>query len=378
MFLRYTFGLSALIACLLPMACRPDQPKSLPKPADVSVAPALSVERPWSVLIDISHGQLNATPPVRVDSEAPEPLPTDPRDAQDWDGVLSSFAWRLHRTGAFRIVQTSVEAELKLGNCSDRGAWAYDLACHDLFISIAPNTSFSPGEKQAIAGFLGSGGGLLVAAQHYGSNSEGVACDGDGLPARVGPRRRPAKAGDELDSTGVLAELAEVIGMMPAGGPASPCRAGDPRDNSPNNNFIERGRRLSGIAGNPLLNGPFGPVRKLSFEGSTSFTRVEQSRASAITSRVERKQSDAMIVATSISTRGRVAAFGDATLFVDGSSSSEWGRCRFRDPRRPDEDADRLVLNAVAWLIGPGFTERVPPERTQYRAPVPDPEHCRE
>jgi hypothetical protein len=306
----------------------------------------------WSVLVDTAHGQLDGTPRWRIDDDSPEPQPADPPAPEDWNGALSSMAWALSKTGAFRFVQTPPGSQFVYESCPDRTAWAHDLACHDLVILAEPNTPFDAAEVAALRAFVAAGGGLLMAANHYGSNREGVPCDGDGRPAPVGPSGDRRTAGDEVDSTRVLMALEAFTGLRPAAGDPSPCIGGDPSRTGLNANFIERERRLPERPGDPILNGPFGAVRLLSFEHSTSFSEAPQHEAAEVHEVILRRSPQgaaaAMVVGRSRYGRGRTVALGDVSLMGDGSAEGEQGPCRFRNPARVEEDADRLVLNALA------------------------------
>ncbi len=318
--------------------------------------PADDSKRVWSVLIDVAHGQETDSPVWTVDGDFPEPKPRAPGSAEDWDGALSGLAYSMWSTGRFRFVQAPPGSELRYGACSDRRAWSSDLACHDLLITVAPNKRFTSGELKAVERFVAAGGGLLAAAEHYGSNSEGVACDGDGLPTAVGPKRTRGTAGDLVDSTHALADLAVITGWRPASGKESPCVGGHPRTNEEHSNFIERQRRIAVPAGDPLLDGAWGSVRHISFERATSFVEVPGSKAIERRAVVRRKNTTRhAVVATSRLGRGRIAVIGDASLLDDGSSAGGRSLCRLRDPSRPDEGADLLVLNAVWWLAGPAL-----------------------
>jgi len=350
--LRCRVGRNMLLLAFLSLSCS-KAPDAAPEPSPTSAKaePDLHGQEGVSILFDAHHGQLDGLPRWQVDDDLPVPRPLVPQSAEDWDGVLSSLAFVLHRSGA-RILQS--DGPFVYGACADRAAWSRDLACHDLVVLVEPDRLFQASEILALRSFVQDGGGLLMAAWHYGSNRQGVPCDGDGQPAPVGPERKPAVPGDQVDSTAVLAQLSEFSGVEPSGGVPSPCIGGDPVHAVANNNVLERNRRFSQPT-DPLLKGPAGSVHLLDFELATTFHSVKKHQAKNVTPvvrsrRESRGVAQAWLVVRSEFGRGRMVALGDSTLFSDGTSSMERGPCRLRDPERPKQDGDRLLLNAIAWL----------------------------
>lgn len=254
------------------------------------------------VLFDAAHGQQAGNADWIVDTSGRFPSPAAPVDEADWIGAYSAFGVELVRSARFDVEVLEAPARFEHGAGS-----AQDLTGYDVVVIPEPNTQLSVSEQDALDDFVRAGGGLLLIANHGGSDR-----DNDGF-----------------DSVTVLNQFLDPRGYGVR-------FAGDRRDGP-----------ASRAADDPLTDGPFGPVTVLgAFDGTTL---VLDTIANPSLTEVAWIPGFGSFVARSEIGSGRIVLHGDSAAADDGTDSG--GNLNIIDAwGDPSQDNRAFFLNCVSWL----------------------------
>ncbi len=252
------------------------------------------------ILFDRSKGEHHAGEWWAIDDDEPMPLPEHPGITNLWSGSLSAMAHRLYLTGRYVAETLPPEGHITWLDSDN----AQDLSLFDLLIICEPDIPFSVEEIAAVRNFVESGGSLLLA----GGDDSGF---------------RGAKNG-----ISVLNDLLEgILGDEVSG------EIRFSRNEQPGNGTLTI---TDNILSNPITNGPFGNVQRLSLEHGL---RIQNSESEGIISIGPAFQHGAPLYIVSAIGRGRIAMISDSHLLVPGDTAGA------------EVDNITLTLNLIAYLV---------------------------
>jgi len=267
---------------------------------------------PFKVMFDNAHDQQAGNADWVIDDDAPAPSPQSPSSESSWKGAFSSWGYGLHRTGRYTL--TTNTRDLTFGEQSG------DLADVDALVVPEPNSPFSRGELEALQLFLDSGGGLLLMANHAGSD----------------------RNSDGWDPVEIWEEVLE--SLDPATGIA--INATDDNDD-PCSNFFDD-------ALDPILRGPFGSVGAMGFNRTASFElspSINGTVQGLVWADWQTSRGPVGIFTARVRYgAGRILALGDSAPADDGTGAS--GDDLYDSWDKSGQDNDLFHLNATAWLVG--------------------------
>ncbi len=256
---------------------------------------------------------------------------TESDDGTVWSGAFSSWGIDLVKrrfaTGAafyYEVETLPATGSITFGDTSND----QDLSNYDIFVLAEPNSPFSDDEKNAIAAFVASGGGLFVVADHAGDDRNN---DGWDCPEVLNDLETVLQSGIHYQ------ELGET------------------------NNTISRDPTTAYMTNwqteSPILAGPFGSAsesRGFAFHGSTTMV-LDTAANPTLKAHVYAYDSDVggtsnVLVATAeINAAGRIVAVGDTSPFEDGSPTCS-NDDSYDDWLHTDRDQRVAFLNATEWL----------------------------
>lgn len=115
---------------------------------------------PFRVMFDDSHEQRAGNADWVIDNDVPKPSPSAPTQEADWKGAYSAWGFALYQTGRFQV-------ETNRSTFSD-GL----LSGVDVLIIPEPNEPFTDSEITVLRSYLSGGGGVLLMANHSGSDRD--------------------------------------------------------------------------------------------------------------------------------------------------------------------------------------------------------------
>lgn len=262
----------------------------------------------FRVLFDAAHGQEAGNADWIIDTSAPDPTPANPTSEDDWAGAYSSWGFELHQTGRY-------EVQSQRTGTFTHGGGALDLADYCAVIVPEPNNEIPDSGLDALLAYLAGGGGLLLIANHDGSDR-----DSDGWQS--------------LDVLNELADLEPSMGWrFDAQNLTSPAHDGvveDPRE--------------------PLLHGPFGEVARMGFYNATTLRILpsQNELMRPILWRPNQSGNAGLYIAAGFWGAGKIVLVGDSAPADDGTGST--GNSKYDSWNDPAEDNAAFFLNATAWL----------------------------
>ena len=244
-------------------------------------------------------------------------------------------AWAIELVQAGHQVETLVrDSAITYGVSSNE----QDLSNYDVFILNEPQITFSESEKNALYAFIENGGGALLIADHCGSDRNNNGWDSPLIFNAIDTRNRlGAMFYDETQ--GITCDISQNVFRV----------SEDPLD--------------------PIIQGPFGEVEDIKFNGSTEI-EIFPSINSTVTGHAWRNPGsiaeNRYMVVTCQYGAGRVALFPDSSPTSDGTgdpNDTSFGDT-FNDP---EFDNNKLFLNISAWLAEasgphPTYTPTATPE----------------
>ncbi len=118
----------------------------------------------YSVLFDFTKDEDAGNADWVVDRNMPVPYPSDPEKESDWDGALSAWGVHLRKEG-WDVKILPPGSRITYGTYSTT-----DLKYFDLFVIPEPQLQLSYDEIESVYNFVRDGGGLIMIANHSGSD----------------------------------------------------------------------------------------------------------------------------------------------------------------------------------------------------------------
>lgn len=282
------------------------------------------------VLFDDAHRQRAGSADWIVDSAGRHPWPSVPASESDWSGALSAFGKDL-ADGRFVVETLPPGSRFAFGDGSTQ-----DLARYSVLVVPEPSSEITAAEAAAVLGFVRSGGGLLLIADHAESDR-----DGNGW-----------------DSVRALNELFRAAGdgkleANPFGFSVAPI------------GYSESGR-IEGFNGrvastlesssseHPVLKGAHGDVTRVGMNKGGLFAIHDAAKAKVLLHAMPLgtagyEQGSPYVVAAEVD-EGRVVAIGDSSILNDGTDSHGLTDSSLDSWHHPQQQNAALALNAVEWL----------------------------
>jgi hypothetical protein len=279
----------------------------------------------YKALFDQSKGEDAGNADWVIDDNMPVPSPaqsgiTSSTTQTYWTGAISAWGVDLVKR-AFTVHTLTSTYGITYGNSSN----PYDLSNYNLFVVCEPNILFTTTEKAAIKSFVQNGGGLMMVADHDGSDRNS---DGYDSPKIWNDLRTDSLFGIHFQSTGET-----------------------------NNNITQVATNVA--TGNDLLiQGADGTVLSVSYHNGTTMNilpAVNPNAAGHIWMNNATHGNSQIMFATSKYGLGKVAGVGDSSPADDGSARpgnssiyNGWGEVGATD--------SIVFLNACMWLVTPDTT----------------------
>jgi hypothetical protein len=324
---RYSIPLALLVITLLV-----DSITSTPHVGQTAPIPATPI---YSVLFDNAHAQTAGNADWIISTSQPDPLLEDPNPQveTDWTGGISAWGVALQRTGRYSLKTNT--GSITYGN----GGNPLDLSHFNALILPEPNDLFTAAEKTAILNFVRNGGGLIMVADHDGSDR-----NGDGWDSLHIFNDLMNNGGAGNDVFGIQFDVLDI-------------NSENPGNDTPNSD--------------PILQGPFGTAHSSIIRDGTTETlhSADDPNARGVIYRnsFPNTGSTGVFVARSIYGTGRVVAVGDSSAIDDGTCQP--GNTCFNGWNDPNGDNDILFPNAAEWVAsgtggGPTGTPTITPTIT--------------
>lgn len=285
-----------------------------PAPASVDESATQAATTAFRVLFDSAHRQVAGNAFWIVDADAPSPVPATPTSAASWSGAISAWGFGLFSSGRYAITQLPSGSTLNFG-----AGGAGDLSAVDVFVSDEPETAFTATERTALMSFASAGKGIFLVSDHSGAKR----CS-------------------------ACTEAWQVInGFLTTGGATAFGIQVDGNDVGSGSAGLT-GTPVSGTLTSPFTAGPFGAASSLVFhDGSTVSVVAGHPNAQVIV----RASSGGLMVASQLTTGGRLVVLGDSSPADDGTCTG----CSAALHDGWDEASARaFILNATAWLAHDG------------------------
>ncbi len=274
-------------------------------------APATPI---YSVLFDNAHAETAGNADWIISTSQPDPLLQNPNPQRenDWTGGASAWGVALQRTGRYSLKTTTTA--ITYGN----GGNPLDLTNFDALVLPEPNTFFTTSEKTAILNFVRNGGGLVMIADHNGSDR-----NGDGWDSLHIFNDLMNNGGAGSDIFGIQFDVLDISSENPSNDTPNP---------------------------DPVLQGAFGTAHSSIIRNGTTETLnpADNSNVRGVIYRnsFPNTGNTGVFVSRSIYGSGRVVAVGDSSAFDDGTCES--GHTCF--PGWNDFNNAILFPNASEWV----------------------------
>ena len=294
------------------------------------------VDDPARILFDNTREETAANADWILDEDSRYPEPRTPGSSNDWAGALSSWGYDLYLKG-HSLETLPSSASLTYNDTSN----PQDLSLYDAYIVPEPHTPlFSPEERQALLDYVNAGGGLMMIADHNGSE-RGTERDSDNF------------WNDFLTQ----ATLPNPFGITFNAVDISFNGTGDGIGNV-STNFIPN-------ASETVLYGEAGSVEGIAYYGGTHITVNSNANSSvhalAWRNTIPQSNTTEAILARSDYGLGRVVAVGDSSMTDDGEGHpGDTLYNNYNDPSNPEETHDVLLINAAQFLAGPRSSKIFP------------------
>ncbi len=268
----------------------------------------------WVIDADRYTGQPPESAPDRFPSPAQSSVTASTPESY-WRGMNS--AWAIELVQAGHTVET-----LPRGSVITYGSAAeQDLRNYDVFILNEPQNPFTSGEIESLFTFIDNGGGVLMIADHCGSDRNQNGWDSPLVYNAINTRDRLGVTFFD-ETQGITCDLTQNVFRV----------SEEPQD--------------------PIIHGPFGEVCDIKFNGSTEI-EIFSSINSTVKGHAWRNpgsiSENRYMVVTCLLGDGRVAFVPDSSPSSDGTgdpNDTTYGDT-FNDP---EFDNSRLFLNISAWL----------------------------
>lgn len=285
------------------------------------------------VLFDDAHRERADVIDWVVDVPGRHPWPSWPGDETQWAGLISAFGYELLMSGRF-VVETLPAGS---GRLSYGSAQPQDLQHYQVLVLPEPNSLLTEDEQDAVIAFVEAGGGLLLVTDHYQSDR-----DFDGADSVTALNALLQRAGDGDLGRNRFGFSIQRVGYTRSG--TLDGLTGNVAATIP-----------AAAAGHPVLAGPYGAVRRLSFfrggllalnEGATNASVLVH----ALPLTTAGYTAGSPFVIASELGAGRVVAVADSAILNDGTDSHGSTYAPYAAWRSSTEQNAALFLNAVEWL----------------------------
>ena len=232
-----------------------------------------------------------------------------------WTGGISAWGIECVKTG-YHVESLPYNVAITHGSASN----VQDLSNYDVYVVDEPNTQYTAAQKTAILNFVYNGGGLFIVSDHNMSD----------------------RNGDGWDSPNIWNDLMTTNTVQ-----ANPFGISfDLQDFSGNYG-------VSNIAGDSILNGPYGNVSQVKWSGGTSMTlnTTANPTVKGVVYKSGGSGNTNVLVAYGYYGKGRFAAMGDSSPSDDGSGDpgdvlyGGWTTDAAGNHRK-------LIMNMTIWLMG--------------------------
>lgn len=255
-----------------------------------------------------------------IDTDQPVPVPAQsgitPATPQSyWLGAISAWGVDLVKRG-FTVHTLTTAYGISYGD----GTNPYDLSNYNLFVVCEPQNPFSPSEKAAILAYVQNGGGLMMVADHNGSDRDN---DGWDSPEVWNDLGTATYFGIHFQSTG-----------------------------DANNNISQVSTEVSTAPDDSVIHGGDGAAIALSYHNGTTMTLLTANNPTAaghIWMNGAAHGATQVMAATAHYGAGKVAGVGDSSPADDGSAQpgnsnifNGWGEVGATD--------SIVFLNMSLWL----------------------------
>jgi hypothetical protein len=254
-----------------------------------------------------------------IDTDQPVPLPaqsgiTSSTAESYWLGGISAWGVDLVKKG-FTVHTLTTTYGITYGNASN----PYDLSNYNLFIVCEPQGPFSAAEKLAIRSFVQNGGGLMMVADHNGSDRNS---DGWDSP----------KVWNDLGSDTYFG-----IHFQSA--------------SETDNNISQVATNIATASTDSIIKGPAGNVTAFSYHNGTTMNLLTANNATAaghIWMNGATQGTTKIMAATARYGLGKVAGVGDSSPADDGSGQS--GNTLYTGWTEVGATDNLVFLNMCLWL----------------------------
>lgn len=301
------------------------------------VLPAVSYAQAPKALFDNTHVETAGNADWIIDVQQPVPLPdqstinaTTP--GTYWTGAISSWGIDLVRLG-YTVHTLTTTYGITYGSLTS----PYDLSKYKLFIVCEPQTPFTAAEKSAILAFVQNGGGLMMVADHTGSDRNG---DGWDSPQVWNDLGTATAFGIHFQSVGETSS-----------------------------NLTGAYSNLNPSLSDSIIHGPSGDVTALSYHNGTTMTMLTANNPNAVghiwLNGITRGTTQ-IVAATSRYGLGKVAAVGDSSPADDSTGQSS--NTLFNGWRESGVTNNIVFLNMCSWLAAPSAL--TPPAQVTLVSPL--------
>ena len=288
----------------------------------LTVLPTGASAQTWKALFDDTKNETAGNADWIIDTDQPVPSPaqsgiTTGTAESYWLGAISAWGVDMVKHG-FTVHTLTSAYGITYGN----GSNPYDLSNYNVFIVCEPQGPFSAAEKTAIKSFVQNGGGLMMVADHDGSDRNS---DGWDSPKVWNDFRTDSTFGIHFQSTGET-----------------------------NNNISQVDSNIA-AGSDPLINGLAGTVLNVSYHNGTTITLLPSVNPDAtghIWMNGAAHGNSQVTFATSRYGAGKVAGVGDSSPADDGSAQP--GNSSIFPGWTEVGSTDSYVfLNACLWMVTP-------------------------
>jgi hypothetical protein len=300
------------------------------------IASTVCFSQTHKALFDNSKNETAGNADWVIDNDQPLPSPAQsgitPATAQTyWTGAISAWGVDLVKLG-FTVHTLTATYGITYGNSGN----PYDLSHYDLFVVCEPQNPFTAPEKAAIKSFVQNGGGLMMVADHDGSDRNS---DGWDSPKVWNDLRTDSLFGIHFQSTG-----------------------------ESNNNISDTSTNVAtGV--DSIIHGAAGTVTAMSFHNGTTMRLLTGANPDAqghLWMQGVARGTTQIMAATSRYGAGKVAGVGDSSPADDGSAQSGNSNI-FNGWTEPGSTNNLVFLNMCLWLV---TTSSPPPAQVQLLTPA--------
>ena len=232
-----------------------------------------------------------------------------------WEGGISAWGIECVKTGC-HVESLPYNVAITHGS----GSNVQDLSNYDVYVVDEPNTQYTAAQKTAILNFVYNGGGLFIVSDHNMSDRNGDGWDSPNIWNDLMTTNTV-----QANPFGISFDLQDFSGTY----------------------------GVANIAGDSILNGPYGNVSQVKWSGGTSMTlnTTANPTVKGVVHKTGGSGNTNVLVAYGYFGKGRFAAIGDSSPTDDGSGDpgdvlyGGWTTDAAGNHRK-------LIMNMTIWLMG--------------------------